>query len=872
LRLFKMCVMWRFVIALTIGGASLTVPATAQQQPATQQIPIIRQISVIGNERVEPETIASYLAVQPGQPFDPERLDISLKNLFATGLFSDVELSENQGALIVRVVENPIINRIIFEGNKRLDREELIEEARLRPRQVFTRAKVRADVQRMLELYRRSGRFAAIIEPKVVQLEQNRVDLLYEIQEGPKTKVSRINFIGNHVFSDGDLRDVLATKESRWWKIFTSNDTFDPDRLAYDQQVLRQHYLNEGYADFRTVSAISELTPDREDFFITFTVEEGEIYEFGKIDVESEIRDVDASLFRAFLLMREGMTYNAEAIERTVESLSNAAGLLGYAFVDVRPQISRDRETRKINITFRVLDAPRVYVERINISGNVVTLDRVIRREFRLQEGDAFNSALVTRSETRLKRLDFFREVTIEQLQGSEPDRMVLDVNVEEQATGQLNLGAGFSSLENFIFDFSIQQRNFRGMAQDLRLGLRLSGRRQEIDFGFTEPYFMGRRVAAGFDIFARRVDASSFGSFFETKSLGFSLRAGMAISEYWTLSTRYTLRQDDVKIVDRALNSFFFQSVNVRTTDEQLRAQTNSGASQTPLTDTEIQSRVAAFDVNGDGVVDLADFDLDGSGANSIDQLDRDERVATLPRSYREADGKRFQSILGYTVGFNTLNSVIRPTRGHSFYFSQDFAGLGGDVRYLRSSLNFDNYWTPWQGWTFRAGGEAGIIQGLGQDIRLSDKFFIGGPRMRGFDVAGMGPRDFSSEQSLGGTAYYIGRGELFFPLGDAALESGIQASAFVDVGSLFRAQEDTLSACTFTQAEFDAAIEDNTQVGLNTNCLSGNSSSPRISVGIGFSWQSPFGPFRIDLSKTLKKQLGDRTQTLQFNVGTAF
>ncbi|NVJ99031.1 MAG: outer membrane protein assembly factor BamA [Alphaproteobacteria bacterium] len=868
--------MSRFIAALMIGGMSVSVPVSAQEQ-AAQQIPIIRQISVVGNERVEPETIASYLAVRPGEPFDPAKLDISLKNLFATGLFSDVELSESQGALVVRVVENPIINRIIFEGNKKLDREDLLEEARLRPRQVFTRAKVRSDVQRMMEQYRSSGRFAAIIEPKVVQLEQNRVDVVYEIQEGPKTKVSRINFIGNESFSDGDLRDVLATKESRWWKIFSSNDTFDPNRLAYDQQVLRQHYLNEGYADFRTVSAVSELTPDREDFFITFAIEEGEIYEFGTIDVESEIRDVNASLFRAFLLMREGMTYNAEAIEKTIESLSNAAGLLGYAFVDVRPQINRDRENRKINITFRVLDAPRVYVERINVTGNVVTLDRVIRREFRLQEGDAFNSALVTRSENRLKRLDFFREVTVEQLQGSEPDRMVLDVAVEEQATGELNLGAGFSSLENFIFDFSIRQRNFRGKAQDLRLGLRLSGNRQEIDFGFTEPYFMGRRVAAGFDIFARNVESGLTGSGFETKSLGFSLRAGMAISEYWTLSTRYTLRQDDVTIVDSALDSFFRSTLDIQTTVEDLRLNNFDGSDPTPLTDAEIDARVAAYDRNGDGAVDLADYDLDGSGSASISDLDRDELLATLPQSYQEADGKRFQSILGYTIGFDTRNSVIRPTRGHSFYFSQDFAGLGGDVKYLRSSVNFDNYWTPWQGWTFRVGGEAGIIHGLGQDIRLSDRFFIGGPRIRGFDTGGIGPRQFAgstsnSRSSIGGTAFYIGRGELFFPLGDAALESGINASAFIDVGSLFRGQEDSLPKCAFTQADYDLAVEDGTTSDLTLNCIAGDSAAPRISVGIGFSWQSPFGPFRIDLAKTLKKQLGDRTQTLQFNVGTTF
>ncbi|WP_417463617.1 outer membrane protein assembly factor BamA [Kordiimonas sp.] len=853
MRLNKLSLTWRFILALTIGGISFTGSVSAQQQTA-QQVPIIRQVSVVGNERVEPETIASYLSVAPGEPFDPVKLDESLKALFATGLFSDVELSEVQGALLVRVVENPIINRIVFEGNKRLDREELLEEVRLRPRMVFTRAKVRSDVQRMLELYRRSGRFAAIIEPKVVQLEQNRVDLLFEVQEGPKTKVSSIKFIGNKKFSDGDLRDVLATKQARWWKLFTSNDTFDPDRLAYDQQVLRQHYLNEGYADFRTVSAVSELTPDRKDFFITFTVDEGEIYNFGKIDVESEIRDVNVNLFRAFLLMREGDTYNAEAIEKTIEALSNAAGLLGYAFVDVRPQINRNREERTIDINFRVLDAPRVYVERVNITGNVRTLDRVIRREFRLQEGDAFNSALVTRSENRLNRLNFFREVEVEQVQGSQPDRMVLEVNVEEQATGELNLGAGFSSLENFIFDFSIRERNLMGKGQDLRLGLRLSGTRQEIDLGFTEPYFMGRNVAAGFDIFARKIDSSSYGSYFDTKSIGFSLRAGMAINEFWTLSTRYTLRQDDVSLLDNYLNAVYDTYFNARTTNG--------------ITDqVEFDRRVSRFDSNNDGVVDLNDFDADGNGT-----ISQEEKQVALSRGVQDSIGKRYQSIVGYTVGFDTRNSIIRPTRGHNFFFSQDFAGLGGDVRYLRSTVTTDNYWTPWEGWTFRLGGEAGIIHGLGQDVRLSDKFFIGGPRIRGFDTAGMGPRDFGNNQAIGGTAYYIGRGELFFPLGDAALESGINASAFVDVGSLFRAQEDALQACTFSRSEYDAAVLDNDFSGLNLNCMSGNSAKPRLSVGIGFSWQSPFGPFRIDLSKQLRKQLGDRTQTLQFNVGTTF
>ncbi|WP_374763917.1 outer membrane protein assembly factor BamA [Yunchengibacter salinarum] len=866
-------------LALVAGlaGAGISKPAFGQaqvpgQQPPVQQrqLPTIQQINVVGTERIEPATIASYLTVRAGDPFNPEKLDQSLKNLVATGLFSDVELIENNGALVVRVVENPIINRVIFEGNDRLDRDELMEEVRLRPRMVFTRAKVRADVSRMLNLYRTSGRFAAIIEPKVVQQAQNRVDVVFEIQEGPETKVSKINFIGNKKYSDGDLRDVLATKESRWWKFFTSNDTFDPDRLAYDQQVLRQFYLNEGYADFRVISAVSELTPDREDFFITFTVEEGEIYEFGKLEVESEIRDVEGKAFRNFLRMREGMTYNAEAIEQTVESLTNAAGLLGYAFVDVRPQIRRERDSRKINITFLIENAPRVYVERINIAGNVRTLDRVIRREFRLQEGDAFNSALVRRSENRLNRLNFFREVEIEQSRGSAPDRMVIDVKVEEQSTGQLNIGAGFSSLENFIFDFNISQENLLGKGQSLRLGLRLSGTTQQIDLGFTEPYFMGRAVSAGFNIFANRTDATRFGGNFsiiqEQEALGASIRLGFALTEFWSLSTRYTVRSDRTDANESLLlNTFNNFLNNIRPGED--------------ATEEERQEALERFDLNGDGEINEFDFDTNNNGVLDTSELAVGSGFSALTFQ------NTLQSIVGYTIGFDTRNSIIRPTRGKSFFFSQDIAGVGGDVRYVRSRVNYDSYYSPFSGWTFRLGGEAGFIDGLDQEVRVTDRFFIGGPRMRGFDNAGIGPGTFTvgQEQSSpqGGRAFYIGRAELFFPLGEGALEMGINSSVFIDVGSLWKANDDFLAECQFTQAEHqdfldavnanDPDVEIPTLAGPQT-CLAGNTPSPRAAVGIGFSWQSPFGPFRIDLTKPLASKLGDETQTLQFNVGTAF
>jgi len=851
--------------------------AQAQAQAPAQQFPIIRQIQVVGNQRVEPETIASYLEVRVGDPFDPVRLDSSLKNLFNTQLFADIEFQESQGALIVRVVENPIINRVVFEGNKRLDNDELLEEVRVRPRNVFTRAKIRADVQRMLNLYRASGRFAAIIEPKVVQLEQNRVDVLFEIQEGPRSKVAKINFIGNRKFSDSELRDVLATKQARWWKFFTSNDTFDPDRLAFDQQVLRQFYLNEGYADFRTVSAVAELAPDREDFFLTFTIEEGEIYQFGEINVKSEIRGVNELLFKAFLRTRAGDNYNAERIEETIEALTNAAGLLGYAFVDIRPRIDRDREARTISIEYVINDAPRVYVERINIRGNVQTLDRVVRREIRLQEGDAFNSALVERSENRLRRLNFFREVEVERQQGSRPDRLVLDVSVEEQATGQLNVSAGFSSLESFLFDFSIAQQNFLGKGQNLRFGLRLSSIRQEADIGFTEPYFLGRTVAAGFDLFARRQRSNNrlFATGFNTDAYGFTLRGGAALNEFWTLSGRYTLQS-----IDTSFDEDFIQGSITRFIDGVDNADgTIAQPGLNDLTGDDLQAALDEFDTNGNGVIEDIDFDADGNGAlDTVEQA----RAANLTSPFLlESLGRQIQSIIGVTVGTDSRNSFIRPTRGTAFFVSADYSGLGGDITFLRSTVNFDNYWTPFAGWTFRQSVEGGYITGLGNPVRLNDRFFIGNPRIRGFDNVGIGPRQFNNNQPIGGTAFYIGRAELFVPLGDAALESGIAASIFVDAGSSFRGLSD-VQDCAFGLSEFNEFQDAVAQAdidgvpapafGFDQNCIAGDSISPRVAVGFGVSWQSPFGPFRIDLSRALRQQLGDDTQTLQFNVGTAF
>ncbi len=772
-----------FAWHVALAGAMTTVgwpgAPSAQAQTAAKRI---TGIAVVGNQRIEPATIISYLTVRPGDPFDPARLDRSLKRLMATGLFSDVYFSfPPDGTLVVHVTENPIINRIIFEGNSRLKDDKLKEEVQLKPRIVFTRAKVRADVQRILDLYRRSGRFAAVVEPKIVQLPQNRVDLIFEISEGPKSKIREINFIGNRRFSDKELRSELATKQARWWKLFTSNDTYDPDRQAFDREQLRRFYFNHGYADFRVLAAVSELTPDRRDFITTFVIEEGEVYHFGKIEIESQIKDIDPQVFRAFLHMKEGDVYSLKKITDTVDGLTNIAGVLGYAFVNIRPIPKRHRDERVLDITFKIFEAPRVYVERIDIKGNLRTRDYVIRREFRLVEGDAFNLSKVERSKQRIQRLGFFREVEIEQLPGSREDRLVLEANVQEEATGSLSLGAAFSSFENFIFQFELAERNFLGKGQDVRINFSISSIQTNIVLSFTEPYLWGRNISAGFDLFRSNFQQTRR-STFQTTSTGASLRMGLPLAERTALALRYTIRQDQV-----TLGLF--------------------------------SSR----------------FLLDSQGTTVTSQV-------------------------GYSLIYDSLNHPFRPTNGQRAIFSQDFAGVGGNKRYLRSRLDYDGFFPLFWRFYGHLGLQASYINGLGQNVRISDRFFLGGPELRGFDIAGVGPRAALVDENgelidqnspLGGRAMYVGTAELFIPLGQSAKELGVQLSAFVDAGSLF---------------------DLNKGVAFDNEVIVGDTYKPRIAAGLGVTWDSPFGPFRIDLAFPLKKQPFDDTQTLQFNVGTSF
>lgn len=886
------------VPGMALAQAQPVAPPPAPAAPVATPEPqrTIRTLRVEGSQRIEPETALSYTRLRVGQAYTNESLDQAIKDLFASDLFADVSIAgAESGDIVIRTRENPIINRVILEGNKRLKDDKIVKEIRLKPRQIFTRTAVRQDVARIIELYRRQGRFAASVEPKMVALDQNRVDIVFEISEGPKSKVRQINIIGNQVFDDDKLRAQMATKQARFFRLLSSNTSYDQDRLAYDQQKLRQFYLTEGYADFRVTSAVAELTPDKRDFIITYVVEEGPRYKFGEITVDSDIRDFDGKKIAAGLPIKQGNWYNAKLVEDTVESISNTTGLFGYAFTEVNPEFQRDREALTMTINFHIAQSQRTYVERINVTGNTQTQDKVVRREIRLAEGDAFNSFQIRRSQDRINSLGFFQDkFEIKQTPGSSADRVVLDANVEERSTGELQLSAGFSSLERFIVQANVTQRNFRGKGQELRAGANYSSYSKSVELGFTEPYLFDRNVAVGVDIFRRDLNAFNFvgtdrRTTYEQVSTGFQLRAGVPLTEYWSLAGRYGLSYDEVGLAGQ-----FFDA---------------------------------------------------GGNCNAL----------LAGRYLCDALGNRWTSSIGYSLIYDSLNSRLRPTSGQRFVFSQDFAGVGGDVRYLRTRAEGSKFWgLGSSGFIFSVLAEGGYIHpfqdspGPGIDpIRIVDRFYLGEPQFRGFDIRGVGPRirrtyfsdstpsqvlltgrDERVDDALGGKAYYLGRAELEIPLGSGARELGLRPSIYAQVGSLWSITRPRATATfptlidpatgqsyvgplttqvrdadnnpLFTYTTTDPATNLPT-IGYTTcangipnssgTCIGtipnpaytqdtppfieeflGNSPRPRVSIGIGVNWTSPFGPLRIDVARALIKQNGDDDKLITFNVGTQF
>ena len=766
-------------------------PAAPAQPPASPAAAggAVARVEIVGAQRIEPETILSYLLIHRGDPWSDEKVDTSLKALFATGLFADVRLSRVGDALVVKVVENPIINRIAFEGNHTIEDKDLNSEIQLRPRVVYTRSRVQSDVKRILDLYRRHGHFGATVNPKVIQLSENRVDLVFEINEGSYTGVESINFVGNSRFGDGELRGVIETKETRWYRFLSTADSYDPDRLAYDKELLRKFYLNHGYADFRVESAVAELTPNRSGFIVTFTVREGKPYRFGKIGVDIKLKNLPAKAVLPLLQVHSGEYYSAEEVEKSISVLTTELGNRGYAFVDIKPRINRHRSTHTIDITFDVQQGPRVYVERIDIVGNVRTLDKVIRREFQLVEGDAFNVTKMTRSKDRLKNLGFFKTVEVTNKAGSAPDKTVVTVEVEEQSTGSLSFGLGFSTTDGPLIDINLQEKNFLGQGQDLRIGTILSFRSQQIDLSYTEPYFLDKNLAAGFDLF--EIKTAPTASFFsgitppyQQFSYGGSLRAGYQLTEHLRQTLNYTARSDDI---------------------------------------TDVTSDASLF-------------------------------IALQ-------EGTRFTSSVGQVLLYDRRDDRLDPTSGYYASVGNDFAGVGFGVQFVRNKVTAGYYYSLWPQWVLSVTGEAGDIFGWGgQPVLIQDRFFVGGDNLRGFETAGIGPRDTITQDALGGNKYYAGTVALGVPLG-LPKELGISGRVFTDFGSLWSNDQEHL-ALTPAQLVTTGGVQPQIQ----------DSAAIRVSAGVGVSWKSPVGPIRLDVALPIKRESFDKSQLFRVSFGTRF
>ena len=775
-------------LALLLGSTALVAPTMALAQ--AEQSGVVQRILVRGNERIESSTVASYLPLQIGETIDPAKIDLALKTLFRTDLFADVKIDYLNGDLTITVVENPIINRVIFEGNKGLKEDKLRDEVTVRPRGIFTKAKVQQDIGRIIELYRRSGRISATVTPKLVELPQKRVDLIFEIDEGPKSGVLHVNFLGNQEFSDNDLRDVVVTEQTTWWKFFSSNANYDPDRLEYDKEQLRKHYRNRGFYDFRTISAVAELAPDKNGFAITYTIEEGPEYKFGKITVETELQKLDKDVLQQLVPIRSGEVYQDEAIEQATDALTFAAGAAGFASVDVRPRYVANKETNTVDVVFQVREGPRVYVDRIDIVGNTQTLDYVIRREMNLVEGDAYNRALVDRSRNAIQGLGFFKEVEIEELPGSAPDRTNLQVSVEEQPTGELSFSAGYSSVDQLVLDLGITQRNFRGRGQNLRARVSVGSLRQQIDLGFTEPRFLGRDLAAGVDLFSYRDDLQEYTGY-ELTSIGGNVRVGFPLTLNSRMTARYTLRSDEVNVTEGLCESGAYYTL----------------CSQ---------------------------------------------------------EGSYLTSMIGYGWRLDRRNHPVNATRGYYVSVNQDLAGIGGDVNYLKTEADGAWYHGFNKDFILSVSGQAGYVAGWADDtIRVTDRFYKGGQSFRGFETAGIGPRDLTQENALGGNAYAIGSVELTIPT-FLPEQYGIKAALFSDVGTV-GVLDDAFKLCPANSTDTSCppgAVNPNVRDDL----------SLRASAGLSIFWRSPMGPIRFDFSQVLAKEEYDKTETFKFSTSTRF
>ena len=727
----------------------------------------LKNIDVEGLQRVEKETVLSYLNLKKGSNVSQDALDSSFKRLYDTGLFSDISFDTTQkNTLKINVKENPVIDKRAFDGNDKIDDKVLEKEVQLGPRSVYDKAKVQQDVQRILNVYRKTGRYSVTVEPKIIERDENRVDLIYEIDEGAAAKIDKINFLGNTHYSNSDLRDEIMSKESRWYRFFSSADNYDSEKMDYDKEMLRRFYTNRGYADFEVDSAVAELSSDNKSFILTFSLDEGTRYKINKISIESELPDVNVKPLYKDLEIDEGDWYNADDIEKSITEMTESVNKQGISFVDIEVEPIRDAEHGKMDLVFHVREGERIFIDRINITGNSRTLDKVIRREFRVDEGDALNYSKLRASRRNVENLNFFSKVDI-QTTPTGADKADLDVNVEEKSTGYFNVGVGYSTTNGALLRFGVTENNFRGRGQELGFNVGLSQRTKEYDISFTEPYFLNRRLSAGVDLFMTDEDYEDESSY-DTATIGGRTRFGWNYTDDLYHYARYTLSETDIK--------------NVK-----------SNASK-----------------------------------------------------YVKAEkGKATTSAVGQTLVYDKRDSMINTKEGYYLSFGNDWAGLGGDVKYNRFDAKAYKYYTLADYYTFKFFANGGYIAGYGgKDVRLSDRYYLGGNTLRGFEFAGIGARDKQTKDALGGNWMVYSGVEMTFPIG--LDELGIKGRTFYDMGWLGKPD------------------------GINSRDVN-YSDKMRSSVGFGFDWLSPMGKVNIDFGFPITKERYDEKEVFRLNFGTS-
>ncbi len=735
---------------------------------------VLKNVSIEGTHRFEPASVMRNLNISKGQNITPYDLDNITKTLFDTRLFSDVNVGMNNGTLFIKVEENPIVREVYFEGNDKMDDDVLKAEIELKPRTVYTANTAQSDADRLLTLYKRSGRFGASVTPKIIKKDQNRVDVVFEIEEGPKTTIEKISFIGNEKFDSGTLKDVMVTKENAWYRFFASTDTYDPDRLNYDKEMLRRFYLRHGYVDFEVEDAAAELLPDKSGFTLTIRVKEGERYRFAqpeiKVSLPQYAQRANKEELIKLLTFEQGDRFNADLIDSTIEGLTDKFANEGYAFVEVVPEFKKNTEDRTVKVIFRVQEGEKVFVNKINIHGNSRTQDKVIRREFKIKEGDAFNASKLRRSKQKVEDLDYFEKVDFKTVPVyGDASKTNVDVSVAEKSTGSFNVGVGWSSYDGMLFETGIVERNILGTGNIVNLNAMLSQKETQYVAGLTNPYFMDLPLLAGLELFRTTRDNSDSSSYSYT-SYGVTTRFGWNYTDALRQTVRYTLRQDDVNDIDSDASTYI-----------------------------------------------------------------------------REQEGKTNVSLIGQDISYDKRDSKINPTEGYYLSMGTDFAGVGGDTKFVRITATAVQYFSLTDDVVLSLRGDGGHIWGVGgKDVRINNRFFLGDYSLRGFEYGGVGARDRATDDALGGNWYATASTELVFPLG-LPREIGIKGKTFVDAGVIGKP---------------DGYDRDNMDY----------SNGVRVAVGTGILWQSPMGMINLDFSLPVVKESYDKTQVFRLNFGKGF